>query len=394
MRRKNAAKRLVAHAIRRSRLVWPIIAIVLLLFVAVNGYLQSQRDRALIAVLGEIRDKQTLISASASRIHEELKTVTGIDKNTREASETLRRILERLPVSKPEDKTQLQSGAEHKSDEATLELARIIERNMPKSSQIDHAVSTLRAAIENNKPTLSTAKETGWSAILLRFAVFVSTIMFVAIVALAVAWLVLSDTRWSDLKTCFDKENRPRTITVSLVSLASLIGPVTLLSGDFTLFNFKTSLEVSGSFPTSGSTLSVELPSRGFAVECREDARIGGFLEAQHDQGDLLLAKIDATARELKQRNSGGRLVALFFVGSADKRSLKNASLKIYGSNAGLAHARAKWVRDELRTRYAGDLPQTMLLSNGPNFVGANIPPEALTKDRSVQICELWSPPR
>ena len=95
-------------------------------------------------------------------------------------------------------------------------------------------------------------------------------------------------------------------------------------------------------------------------------------------------------------------LQQLMLIGRVDVTPLNEERRGRYGSNNGLAQARAKWVRDELveklKTKWKLDDPEkkealrerTILLSAGPLHVGTNdkksVPEEERKLDRSVEV--------
>ena len=91
---------------------------------------------------------------------------------------------------------------------------------------------------------------------------------------------------------------------------------------------------------------------------------------------------------------AGGRLDALILIGRADRVPLGGELSGKYGSNAGLAQARAKWVSRELRHAARVGMPTAILLSAGPLNVPAkncdtgddDCDAKYREKDRSVEV--------
>lgn len=85
----------------------------------------------------------------------------------------------------------------------------------------------------------------------------------------------------------------------------------------------------------------------------------------------------------------------LILIGRTDITPLKKGKREFYGSNNGLAQARAKWVLVELKKELKKKLPEwkgdiekdALLLSAGPLHVG-----EANENDRSVEVWTCWVP--
>ena len=89
-------------------------------------------------------------------------------------------------------------------------------------------------------------------------------------------------------------------------------------------------------------------------------------------------------------------LQQLILIGRVDKTRLRWGKRHFYGSNEGLAQARAKWLLDEMKARLpeqAGNLEQaTILLSAGPLHVGQEVSDDEREKDRTVEVYACWTP--
>jgi hypothetical protein len=152
---------------------------------------------------------------------------------------------------------------------------------------------------------------------------------------------------------------------------------------------------------SSGTTdlrLTVDLGDSAVNLECPSDHRVGPFADAKSDQleSGSLEGKADRIVEALNGRCGQGRLVALLFVGSADKRELGAAAAEIFGSNAGLAQARAVFLEQLIRKRLVTPHPTMLSLSRGPGIsisTRHSSPPQTsrvLSGDRHVQVCEIW----
>jgi hypothetical protein len=94
----------------------------------------------------------------------------------------------------------------------------------------------------------------------------------------------------------------------------------------------------------------------------------------------------------------GERLLAGFLlVGSADQTPLKPELVEKFGSNPGLAQARARLVHDQLVARLKDANPDKaqsiMTLDAAPTQIGVKITKEQLANDRAVKICVWWNSP-
>ena len=104
----------------------------------------------------------------------------------------------------------------------------------------------------------------------------------------------------------------------------------------------------------------------------------------------------DELLRDLRSLFEAGTLQQLMLVGRVDITQLDENQRKYYGSNNGLAQARAKRVLDELVEKWASNntekkalLERTILLSAGPLHVGQGeeYPTDTeRAKDRSVEV--------
>jgi hypothetical protein len=116
--------------------------------------------------------------------------------------------------------------------------------------------------------------------------------------------------------------------------------------------------------------------------------------------GEVVLEHDNTGVRALLDRliASGDHraLIALMLIGSADKTPLLPELAQRYGSNAGLAQARAEWVKSQLLEADAThqldlDGPAKIAtLTAGPSQVGLTIPATDLALDRAVRVCAIW----
>ncbi len=85
----------------------------------------------------------------------------------------------------------------------------------------------------------------------------------------------------------------------------------------------------------------------------------------------------------------------LLFIGSSDKIGLRPAFSRDYGSNEGLARARADWVRTrvlQLMQFRADEMPKTLILTVGPAEHGPALSKKEMEDDRSVAVFAVWIP--
>jgi hypothetical protein len=76
----------------------------------------------------------------------------------------------------------------------------------------------------------------------------------------------------------------------------------------------------------------------------------------------------------------------IILIGSADKRPLTGKLLAQFGSNEGLARARAEWLRTQIATIFHIDSNRFLVLTVGPGENGNSVPLERLRFDRAVKV--------
>lgn len=146
--------------------------------------------------------------------------------------------------------------------------------------------------------------------------------------------------------------------------------------------------------------LSLDLTGAGLDIDCLGEYKIGPLEDGAPDRveegNESFENQTARVARDLEGKRQKRRLVALLFVGSADKRPLRAALTQKFGSNAGLAQVRAKTVRERLEAQLKAAPPNALVLSTGPSLAimkqngnEAHFR-EALASDRHVQVCAVW----
>jgi hypothetical protein len=116
--------------------------------------------------------------------------------------------------------------------------------------------------------------------------------------------------------------------------------------------------------------------------------------EFEAAEADMVLSSV---VRCLSERAKSRPLLQLVLVGSADKFELVSALRPRYGSNAGLARARADWVAKEITRRWPdppAPVSQALALTVGPGQVGENLSPAQTGDDRGVAIHAVWGKER
>lgn len=97
------------------------------------------------------------------------------------------------------------------------------------------------------------------------------------------------------------------------------------------------------------------------------------------------------TARAIGSSLAGNHLQLLLVIGQADKRFLHGNLQRSYDTNAGLAQARANWVRQQLlRDGALSGRPMILTLPAAATYTGLGHDDDLLAADRYVHIIGLW----
>ena len=120
---------------------------------------------------------------------------------------------------------------------------------------------------------------------------------------------------------------------------------------------------------------------------------IGPFESAKHDQPtNALQTQLDKLVEDWEKAPEKHTLQQLMLVGRVDIKQLSEKERQFYGSDSGLAQARAKWAWERLKEKLKEkemevDPKRIILLSAGPLHVG-NVSDD----DRSVEVYACWAP--
>jgi hypothetical protein len=146
--------------------------------------------------------------------------------------------------------------------------------------------------------------------------------------------------------------------------------------------------------PTVAATQS------GFMPDCADGA--GRVFPVLEDPIPTDEASLTAVARRLREpawtalRNLRATrpdvpLAGIVIIGSADKRPLSSERARYFGTNDGLAQARATVVAAALRHDPPEDVPSIALILNaGANIPGLQMPAATGADNRAVLICAVW----
>jgi len=122
--------------------------------------------------------------------------------------------------------------------------------------------------------------------------------------------------------------------------------------------------------------------------------QVGPFVPGVPSGGVELTQRILTLADDFNRTMQGRQPVLLVLVGSADKRPLRDDKERRFGSNAGLAQARAKWVESILVPKLSAKPLTTIVLDAGPSITGESaLSDAALEADRVVRVYAISSGP-
>jgi hypothetical protein len=146
------------------------------------------------------------------------------------------------------------------------------------------------------------------------------------------------------------------------------------------------------SFKTTAPPVTAPQPEVALGFE--HLATVGPFPSGGH-VGDEMLVRAGLTG-DLTRINDwaeANELGFLLLVGRSDRVPLGGNATARYGSNSGLAQARAMWVRGLLLEMASASLDSSrvIVLSSGPRSAGRPLPPPPTVGDRTVDIYACWA---
>jgi hypothetical protein len=129
--------------------------------------------------------------------------------------------------------------------------------------------------------------------------------------------------------------------------------------------------------------------TKGAPFDLRPAGRVGPFLEATANKlspyrGDSALTAVIDTLRAHLRSNE---LQFVIVLGGVDKRQLRDPAQTWFGSNEGLAQARAAWLSDTLAKAINGlDAVPVLVWSQGARNFGTSVTSLHLQEDRRVTV--------
>lgn len=153
---------------------------------------------------------------------------------------------------------------------------------------------------------------------------------------------------------------------------------------------------------TTNATSDTAAVASGFALDCAGGAgKVFPVLEDPIPTDEASLSAVAKGLREpawsalrrLRATHPDMRLAGLAIIGSADRRPLSPERARYFGSNDGLAQARATVVGAALRNDPPEDVPPIVLILNaGTKIPGLQLPPTT-ADNRAVLLCAIWDQP-
>ena len=204
--------------------------------------------------------------------------------------------------------------------------------------------------------------------------------------------------------------------TMLVAGFLILRSPITFsIIKDFKFSIFEIKVHVGGGEspppPELGIHISLSRGQPGIELDCgdrRGPYGIESFPDGRATFEGATREQIEARDMQLKRildaigdREPMARLIGVILIGSADKRPLRRNLLADYGSNAGLAQARAAWLAEHLAEHVAKDTRLKPLaealrsraffsIQAGPTLGRADSPSDLTARDRAVRMCMIW----
>lgn len=137
--------------------------------------------------------------------------------------------------------------------------------------------------------------------------------------------------------------------------------------------------------PSEKKTIVVENPT--ISLQISQPRCIRPF-DPGEDTGVQAEKAVKLLAYNLAFEMSREKLLSLVLVGSVDKQQLRKGLKTKFGSNRGLAKARATWVESKLRSLLPSMPSNVVILTAGPTIEATT--PQAKEQDRYVAIYSIW----
>lgn len=317
-----------------------------------------------------INNNFTLLKNSAAKIEKSLgEKLLSPSTQEHRHQEVLKAIKESLVYIRGKDITSHQ-----------LEV--ILEKYLSNTSTQEHPQKEVLEAIDNIKSDINSRTE--------------DTAVSTSIFGIAFFVFVVSGVLWFVMKLRGNSSHALGFVTLSALlttsfSIADKIFDWKLVENvSFTLFSFSSKLENG-----QGEKIPSDYSNR-ITLSCPNSYTIAPFVTGKDDTleyGQVFSEKIQLLVNRLTDDSVLKNGELLILIGSADRRPLGSELINFYGSNAGLAQARAMSVKTLLKQHLQKPVPAILVFSTGPNVITDSIVlPNAdyelaLANDRSVRLC-------
>jgi len=261
------------------------------------------------------------------------------------------------------------------------QLLTVLQERMPPSADLERRHKELLDALRSSQLRGSPAR----SPALALLGYILLAIGSVACL-IAIAWVLLGGGEESTISR------------KKILAVGTLLGVGTICSlGGVTLLQH---LDIQVVFQTGkggGSSENPSQPGKGGEPSESQDivmiphGSVGPFVTGKRSEIENCAQNksLEAVYRSITDSVvRGNHLLALFVVGSADNRPLAGRLATTYGSNDGLAGARADWVRGQIVSSPSASFPanRVIVTIRGPSKIGAD-----LSNDRLVEVYGLWT---
>lgn len=214
---------------------------------------------------------------------------------------------------------------------------------------------------------------------------------FLLMVVIWAAWIAMADAAVmigtsNGVPFAFGSiDGKPTTAKVLAIVAQLSFGLAMTCLTIFATANVPIFFRASGSGAAAIDTTSVDRLRPISSATLRLVGTVGPFVTGHEDKLEGDAAAPSELSAVLRKELDAAPMSRVVLVGVADKFPLRGALIVRYGSNAGLARARAEWVARQLGGSMGSMLPYTSL-TVGPGQHGAALSADETRSDRSVAV--------
>lgn len=266
-------------------------------------------------------------------------------------------------------------------------LEKVVQKNLIDKEILGDHTQEIIAAINQGKVSQSSGKDNSPSII-----GWLTIIVFVGIVFVFSRFLL----RKIDIA-----ESKASVFGYIISVVTAIFGSEVLLTIDASLFKELNLFTVNTAPYIPQPTelhIMLDVTDKNIELDCGKDHEytIGPFPDKDEahklESTEVTNQQINNIIEILTSKAYGRRLIGLVLIGSADKRLLNEGVLTSeYISNAGLARARAEWVRKEFESSLeALSIEGIIILHAVPSTIHLSQLEEDYKMSRAVQVCAFW----